>query len=414
MRNLSAINENEDIVNKKYIDEVGATILEKTDLIISRWDSTENYVKDDCVLYNSKPYYCVVEEATIGTFDTNEWEEFSEISGSNKLYDSLLGLGEGLISMYNDFDDLTQIVGNPGDLTTTNKSTIVGAINEVNAKGGGGGGSTDITTTINSSSTDTQVPSAKAVYSQILKYLCPEWNNQTTYTDGEIVLKDTKPYACVVATATIGSFVVEEWEDLSLQNVDVFNSLVQIQQAIETLFNRIPSMTTSVNSSSTDSQVPTAKAVYNQILKYLCSEWDETTTYNAFSFVWYEGQIYVHLNSTPAQVGVFDPQEWTEVSTLNIDILNTIVQIQRQMESLSSSKQNNLVSGTNIKTIEGQSVLGSGNLDLNIPTNTNQLTNGAGYITGINSNDVVNALGYTPYNAATNNANFATIKIVRW
>ena len=31
-----------------------------------------------------------------------------------------------------------------------------------------------------------------------------------------------------------------------------------------------------------------------------------------------------------------------------------------------------------------------------IPTNTNQLTNGAGYITGINKTMVVNALGYTP------------------
>ena len=72
------------------------------------------------------------------------------------------------------------------------------------------------------------------------------------------------------------------------------------------------------------------------------------------------------------------------------------------------------MSGDNIKTIENQSILGSGNLDLNIPTNTNQLINGAGYITGINSNDVINALGYTPYNSAINNANYATIKIVRW
>lgn len=35
-----------------------------------------------------------------------------------------------------------------------------------------------------------------------------------------------------------------------------------------------------------------------------------------------------------------------------------------------------------------------------IPTNTNQLTNGAGYITGITSSMVTNALGYTPYNSS--------------
>jgi len=37
---------------------------------------------------------------------------------------------------------------------------------------------------------------------------------------------------------------------------------------------------------------------------------------------------------------------------------------------------------------------------ITIPTNNNQLTNGAGYITGITSSDVSTALGYTPYNSS--------------
>lgn len=37
-----------------------------------------------------------------------------------------------------------------------------------------------------------------------------------------------------------------------------------------------------------------------------------------------------------------------------------------------------------------------------IPTNTNQLVNGAGFITGITSAQVTGALGYTPYNGTTN------------
>lgn len=37
-----------------------------------------------------------------------------------------------------------------------------------------------------------------------------------------------------------------------------------------------------------------------------------------------------------------------------------------------------------------------------IPTNTNQLTNGAGFITGVSSAQIASALGYTPYNGTTN------------
>lgn len=39
-------------------------------------------------------------------------------------------------------------------------------------------------------------------------------------------------------------------------------------------------------------------------------------------------------------------------------------------------------------------------VDISVPTNTNQLTNGAGFITGINSSDVTGALGYVPYNSS--------------
>lgn len=42
-----------------------------------------------------------------------------------------------------------------------------------------------------------------------------------------------------------------------------------------------------------------------------------------------------------------------------------------------------------------------------VPTDTNDLTNGAGYITGINSSDVITALGYTPYDS-TNPNNYQT------
>lgn len=47
-----------------------------------------------------------------------------------------------------------------------------------------------------------------------------------------------------------------------------------------------------------------------------------------------------------------------------------------------------------------------------IPTNNNQLTNGAGYIKGISKNDVTTALGFTPYNS-TNPSGYQTAAQVK-
>lgn len=58
-----------------------------------------------------------------------------------------------------------------------------------------------------------------------------------------------------------------------------------------------------------------------------------------------------------------------------------------------------IISGTGISatTVNGATTI------TNLITNTNQLTNGAGYITGINSSMVISALGYTPYNSSNPN-----------
>lgn len=49
----------------------------------------------------------------------------------------------------------------------------------------------------------------------------------------------------------------------------------------------------------------------------------------------------------------------------------TLNKIENELESLDTNKQNNLISGTNIKTIQGYSVLGSGNLAIIENTNNN-------------------------------------------
>lgn len=53
----------------------------------------------------------------------------------------------------------------------------------------------------------------------------------------------------------------------------------------------------------------------------------------------------------------------------------------------------------------------NGNVTLNIPTDTSDLTNGAGYITGINSSDVTTALGYTPVETITTGSTNGTIAV---
>jgi hypothetical protein len=73
--------------------------------------------------------------------------------------------------------------------------------------------------------------------------------------------------------------------------------------------------------------------------------------------------------------------------------------------SVSTSSQNATITNTGVTSItagSGISISGAtgGVTITNTITNNNQLTNGAGYITGINSSMVTSALGYTPYNSS--------------
>lgn len=91
-----------------------------------------------------------------------------------------------------------------------------------------------------------------------------------------------------------------------------------------------------------------------------------------------------------------------------------------QTASLLNTKQDTLVSGTNIKTVNNNSLLGSGNIDISANATWGNITgtlsdqtdlanalsakydasNPDGFITGITSGDVTTALGYTPYSSA--------------
>ena len=68
----------------------------------------------------------------------------------------------------------------------------------------------------------------------------------------------------------------------------------------------------------------------------------------------------------------------TYISQLS-DGTNTYVIKDAEARTSIANKQDTLVSGTNIKTINNSSILGSGNISL--PTKTSDLTNDSGYIT---------------------------------
>lgn len=76
---------------------------------------------------------------------------------------------------------------------------------------------------------------------------------------------------------------------------------------------------------------------------------------------------------------------------------------QTDLQAALNGKQASLISGTNIKTINSASLLGSGNILLQIPlvAGTDYLApNGsAAGLTGLTSGQVTSALGFTPYNA---------------
>lgn len=137
--------------------------------------------------------------------------------------------------------------------------------------------------------------------------------------------------------------------------------------------------------------------------------------------------------------GVTTVDPVSPVDTTDIVIPTKTSQLENDSGFLTNAsidnKQDKLVSGTNIKTINNESVLGEGNisinagttnyndlsnkpqiggvtlsgnktladLGINIPDSTSDLTNDSGFITGISKDDVTTALGYTPYNATNPN-----------
>lgn len=99
----------------------------------------------------------------------------------------------------------------------------------------------------------------------------------------------------------------------------------------------------------------------------------------------------------------------TGITVPDVSNFVTSGDVQTQIDNSISGKQDTLVSGTNIKTINNQNILGSGNIVItaetpiqytagtNIDINNNVISvTGITSYTGITSQEIINALGYTP------------------
>lgn len=154
-------------------------------------------------------------------------------------------------------------------------------------------------------------------------------------------------------------------------------------------------------------------SVYNlgRVLPIFKGEYDPTATYENLDVVLYNGSSYVALNTTTnnlptdenhwaivALAGTLSPEQIAEVEQQVIEYVqgqgyvidnnythtdnNFTNADKNKLEGIDmTTKQDTLVSGSNIKTVNNESLLGSGNVSINVPTKTSDLTNDSNFAT---------------------------------
>lgn len=84
--------------------------------------------------------------------------------------------------------------------------------------------------------------------------------------------------------------------------------------------------------------------------------------------------VLVHFTSQLAQIGFFLQCSSEQMSLVRMAILESVFQDFYTKEEIDTNKQDKLVSGTNIKTINGQSILGSGDIEIGAGGDTSGLS----------------------------------------
>ena len=126
------------------------------------------------------------------------------------------------------------------------------------------------------------------------------------------------------------------------------------------------------------------------LLEFVSTEWDNNSSYDEFRY-----KIYGDIDDSIWSTSYLKSKTFTE--NLYEEIDGDI----SDLETSVSSKQDNLVSGTNIKTINNESILGSGNINISAGGGTmvDMRVNGSSVV---DSNNVGNIATEGTYNASTN------------
>lgn len=95
-------------------------------------------------------------------------------------------------------------------------------------------------------------------------------------------------------------------------------------------------------------------SVYNALEPNFAGAYDDTSTYAVGDYVVYEHDLY------KCNTAIVAAEAWTAAHWTQTDIGTVLESLKSDIDN----KQDTLVSGTNIKTVGGQSLLGSGNVDV--------------------------------------------------
>ena len=131
------------------------------------------------------------------------------------------------------------------------------------------------------------------------------WDSSTEYTQNSYVIYDSKLYKCIVATATEGTWVAEEWEEVSDSDVIILTN-DNVNQTIEA--------GTVVKYGTTY-----YLCVTNTEIKYNYPEWEKNTRYNNNDFVIYSNGYYNCIEDhtsvdTDLPSGEYWTKYWKEVN----------------------------------------------------------------------------------------------------
>ena len=287
------------------------------------------------------------------------------------------------------------------------------------------------------------------------EYVIKDTGSYTINESGEYVIKDTGSYTInendaqiiIKPTELIGNTTFTSLTDTPTSYIGNANKLLAVKSTEDGIeFTSSPTLTTvtadligNVTGNLTGDVTGTLNGIDNTKISKLYQP-DET---NAFVYTDNSGILHIDGDIIASNYNedvidhnllynyfVEEHRTIDDSSTTSTDLWSA-----KKINTELGTKQDNLVSGTNIKTINSDSLLGSGDISLQTPIvsgidyevpltfstglsrsidtitvneseiNTSGLNNDEGFITGISSSDVTTALGYTPENLANKGQN---------